>query len=215
MQCYRLFNFSRGTNGTDATTTWMSFLVARQGPTGTLAGNPYGRGANIAHDLHAGDLQKLAIGNSSGAATNTVGLIPQGDSSNLKSSTNTFGNFTNFVVVRIDHVSGGNDSAWLFVNPNLAVEPSTNAASASSLGGFDFSFDRVRIFAGGSNTLAQPYAEMVVDEYRVGETYADVTPHTDSTPPAPTGPIIITNTCSRPATSSCRAPAARPTAPIT
>ena len=194
MQPYRLFNFSRGTNGADATTTWISFMVARQGPTGTLAGNPYGRGANVAHDLNTGDLQKLAVGNSSGAATNTVGLIPQGSSSNLKSSTNTFGNFTNFVVVRIDHVSGGNDSAWLFVNPNLAVEPSTNAASARSLGGFDFSFDRVRVFAGGSNTLAQPYAEMVLDEYRVGETYADVTPYTNSTPPAPTGPIIITNT---------------------
>jgi hypothetical protein len=193
MQCYRLFSFRRGTNAADATTTWLSFLVARHGPTGTLTGNPYGRGANIAHDINSGAVQKLAIGNSSGAATNTVGLIPQGNSNNLKSSTNTFGNCTNFVVVRIDHVSGGNDSAWLFVNPNLAIEPSTNAASASSLGGFDFSFDRVRTFAGGSNTLAQPYAEMVVDEYRVGETYADVTPYTSSAPPAPTGPIIITN----------------------
>lgn len=194
MQCYRLFNFSRGTNGTDAITTWLSFMVARRGPTGTLTGNPYGRGANVAHDINTGPIQKLAVGNSSGVATNTVGLIPQGDSSYLKSSANTFGSATNFVVVRIDHVSGGNDSAWLFVNPILAVEPSTNAASASSLGGFDFSFDRIRMFAGGSNTLAQPYAEMVVDEYRVGETYADVTPHTTWTPPAPTGPIIITNT---------------------
>jgi len=194
MQPYRLFNFSRGTNGVDATTSWISFIVVRQGPTGTLLGNPYGRGANVAHDLNAGVLQKLAVGNSSGATTNTVGLIPQGNAGNLKSSTNAFGNFTNFVVVRIDHVRGGHDSAWLFVNPSLAVEPSTNAASASSLGGFDFSFDRVRVFAGGSNTLAQPYAEMVLDEYRVGEAYADVTPYTNSTPPAPTGPILITNT---------------------
>ncbi len=194
MQPYRQFSFSRGTNGVDATTTWISFIVVRQGPTGTLAGNPYGRGANVAHDINAGALQKLAVGNSSGATTNTVGLIPQGNAGNLKSSTNAFGNFTNFVVVRIDHVSGGNDNAWLFVNPNLTVEPSANAASASSLGGFDFSFDRVRVFAGGSNTLAQPYAEMVMDEYRVGETYADVTPYTNSTPPTPTGPILITNT---------------------
>ncbi len=194
MQPYRLFHFSRGTNGADATTTWISFMVARQGPTGTLAGNPYGRGANVAHDINTDAVQKLAVGNSSNVATNTVGLIPQGSSGNLRSSTNTFGNFTNFVVVRIDHVSGGSDSAWLFVNPNLAVEPSTNAASAQSLGGFDFSFDRVRVFVGGSNTLAQPYAEMVLDEYRVGETYADVTPYNNSTPPAPMGPIIITNT---------------------
>ena len=51
---YRLFSFSRGTNGADATTTWISFVVVRQGPTGTLPGNPYGRGANVAHDLNAG-----------------------------------------------------------------------------------------------------------------------------------------------------------------
>ena len=50
MQPTRRFNFSRGTNGTDGVTTWISFVVARQGPTGTLPGNPYGRGANIPHD---------------------------------------------------------------------------------------------------------------------------------------------------------------------
>jgi len=118
------------------------------------------------------------------------------------------------VVVRIDHINGGNDSAWLFVNPDLAVEPSTNAASASSLGGFDFSFDRVRVFAGGSNTLAQPYAEMVVDEYRVGETYADVTPILPRLRLLPRGRSSSPTPCSWPATLSCRAPVARPTAPI-
>jgi len=192
MQPCRLFNFARGTNGADGVTTWISFIVVRQGPTGTLTGNPYGRGANVCHDVNAGGTQKLAIGNSSGAATNTIGLIPQGASGNLKSSTNTFGNFTNFVVVRIDHKSGALDNARLFVNPNLSVEPSTNAASASSLGGFDFSFDRLRIFAGGQSSASQPYAEIVVDEYRVGETYADVAPYT-SPAPATNGPLVITN----------------------
>jgi hypothetical protein len=193
MQPFRLFNFSRGTNGADGVTTWISFLVVRQGPLGNLAGNPFGRGANVCHDVNAGTLQKLAVGNSSGAATNTVGLIPRGDSANLKSSTNTFGNFTNFVVVRIDHRSGALDNAWLFVNPSLDAEPSTGAAHAGSLGGFDFSFDRLRVFAGGQNSTAQPYAEMIVDEYRVGETYADVAPHTNSAPPEPAGPLVITN----------------------
>ena len=193
MQPYRLFNFSRGTNGTDGVTTWISFLVVRQGPTGTLAGNPYGRGANVCHDFNASTLQKLAIGNSSGVATNTVGLIPQGASGNLRSSAVPFGNYTNFVVVRIDHNSGALDSAWLFVNPRLDAEPSTASAEASSVGGFDFSFDRLRIFAGGQSSAAQPYAEMIVDEYRVGETYPDVTPHTNSAPVPPAGPLAITN----------------------
>jgi hypothetical protein len=193
MQPYRLFSFARGTNGTDGGTTWISFLVVRQGPTGTSAGNPYGRGANVCHDVNAGgSTQKLAIGNSSGAASNTVGLIPQGASGNLKPSTNRFGPYTNFVVVRIDHKSGALDNAWLFVNPGLAAEPAANAASTNSLGGFDFTFDRLRMFAGGTNSTSQPYAEMVVDEYRVGETYADVAPYTS--PVSPTnGPLVITN----------------------
>lgn len=192
MQPYRLFNFSRGTNGADGGTTWISFLVARQGPAGTLAGNPYGRGANIDHDFNAGSLQKLAIGNSSGVGSNTVALIPQGSAAYCRGDAGSiFGGQTNFVVVRIAHVSGGNDSAWLFVNPLLASEPSTNSPGAVWLGSFDFSFDRLRVFAGGENGVTQPYAEMVLDEYRVGETYADVAPLTVVNTNA--GGLLITN----------------------
>ena len=195
MQPIRLFNSSRGTNGTDGVTTWISFLIARQGPTGTIPGNPYGRGANVPHDLNAGALQKLAIGNGSGATSNTVALIPQGSGANIKGSTNLFGGVTNFVVVRVDHVAGAaNDNAWLFVNPTLGIEPSIADAGATSLNGFDFSFDRVRVFAGGQSSAAQPYVELIVDEYRIGETYADVTPFvTNGGPPAVTGPLLITN----------------------
>lgn len=193
MQPTRAFNFSRGTNGADGVTTWISFLIVRQGPVNGSVTNGWLRGANVPHDL--GTLQKLAIGNSSGAATNTVGLIPQGAATNLKPSTVLFGGRTNFVVVRIDHIAGtNNDNAWLFVNPNLAAEPSTNAANTNSLGAFDFSFDTLRMFAGGQSSASQPYAEMIVDEYRIGETYADVAPFTPFVPVAPTGPIIITNT---------------------
>lgn len=175
MQPIRPFVFARGTNGVDGVTTWISFLIARQGPTGTLAGNPFGRGANVPHDF--GTLQKLSIGNSSGAGSNTVGLIPTGAAANLKGATNLFGGVTNFVVVRIDHLAGAaNDNAYLFVNPLLNVEPGTNAAGAVSLGGFDFSLNQLRLFAGGNSSAAQPYAELLVDEYRLGETYADVTP---------------------------------------
>ncbi len=191
MQPVRLFNFSRGTNGVDGTTTWISFLVARQGPTGTLAGNAYGRGANVDHDFDAGAVQKLAIGNSSGVGSNTVALIPLGSAANCRGDANsTFGGATNFVVVRVDHVVNGNDSAWLFVNPLLGVEPSTNSAGAFSTNAFDFSFDRLRVFAGGQSSAAQPYAEMVLDEYRIGETYADVTPMAAATP---TPGLVITN----------------------
>lgn len=192
MQPIRPFTFSRGTNGVDGATTWISFLIARQGPTGTLAGNLYGRGANVPHDL--GTLQKLAIGNSSGAGSNTVGLIPTGAAGNLKGATNLFGGVTNFVVVRIDHVAGAaNDSAYLFVNPGLDAEPVVGSAGASSLNLFDFSFDQLRIFAGGQNSAAQPFAEIVVDEYRLGETFADVAPLASNPPPVVVGPLMITN----------------------
>lgn len=191
MQPIRRFDFSRGTNGVDGGTTWISFMIARQGPTGTLANNPYGRGANIPHDLMMDTLQqKLAIGNSSGASTNTIGLIPTGSSGNLQSSPVPFGGATNFVVVRIDHKAGANDDAYLFVNPPLDVEPLPGAADAVSAGGFDFSFNQLRVFAGGNNPTAQPYAEIVLDEYRLGESYADVTPHTTFSPP---GPLVITH----------------------
>ena len=193
MQPIRPFNFSRGTNGVDGTTTWISFLIARLGPVNGSVTNPYLRGANIPHDLTAGALQKLAIGNGSGAATNTVALIPQGSGTLLRPSANLFGGATNFVVVRIDHVAGGNDRAWLFVNPSLATEPSTNSAATDSLDLYDFSFDRLRIFAGGQSSAAQPYAELIVDEYRIGETYADVAPFIPAVPPTPTGPLRITN----------------------
>ncbi len=193
MQPIRLFNFSRGTNGTDGVTTWVSFLIARQGPTGSLAGNLYGRGANVPHDLNAGAIQKLAIGNGSGAGSNTVALIPQGSGALLKGATNIFGGVTNFVVVRIDHIAGGNDNAYLFVNPTLGVEPGLGSAGAVSLGAYDFSFDRLRVFAGGQNGAAQPYAELVLDEYRVGETYADVTPFTPGPPPVTPQGLVITN----------------------
>lgn len=191
MQLTRLFNFSRGTNGSDGVTTWISFLIARQGPTGTLSGNSYGRGANVPHDFNAGSLQKLAIGNSSGVGSNTVALIPLGNAANCRGDANSaFGGRTNFVVVRVDHIAGGNDAAWLFVNPLLSVEPDTNSPGAVSLGAFDFSFDRLRMFAGGQSSAAQPYAEIVVDEYRLGETFADVTPYTGGSAP---GTLTFTN----------------------
>lgn len=185
MQPVRLFNFSRGTNGTDGVTTWISFIVVRQGPTGSLAGNPYGRGANVPHDLNTGNLQKLAIGNSSSVGSNTVALIPTGSAANCRGdASSTFGGATNFVVVRVDHVVGGNDHAYLFVNPTLGVEPPTSSAGAVWTNSFDFSFDRLRIFAGGQSSAAQPYAELIVDEYRLGESYADVTPYEGAPPVA-------------------------------
>jgi len=49
------------------------------------------------------------------------------------------------------------------------------------------------MFAGGNVSAAQPYAELLVDEYRIGETYADVTPIATNGPRPPVA-FLITNT---------------------
>jgi hypothetical protein len=183
MQPIRVLSFATGTNSgsikTDGSSIWISFLIARSGPTGTLAGNPYGRGVNLGLDVSNGVttavVQHLATGGSSAAPQNTVGLIPQGAAGNLKPSTVTFGGQTNLVVVRIDYLNG-NDSAYLWVNPTLGSQPLDSTANTNSLVGFDFSFNDIRMFAGGQANGAQPYGEALLDEVRIGDTWADVTP---------------------------------------
>jgi hypothetical protein len=110
----------------------------------------------------------------------------------------------NLFVMRIDHVVGvdnafdasGNDNVYFWMNPVLSSTPSDASASgkyisadivakATELGlampyvgteGGEFSFDRFRLFAGNNN--GNPEAQWHIDEIRVGETFADVTPHT-------------------------------------
>jgi autotransporter-associated beta strand protein len=173
-------NAVRGTNGTDGVTTWLSFLAIRQGPAtnnANVPGNPYPRGANIS--LYNGGTEKLATGNPSTAVSNVVSLLPQGQLGNVRPSSITFTQ-VNFIVVRVEHVAGGLDNAYLFVNPPLNSEPDITAANTNSLGLFDYSFTRIRPFAGNTRTQGgqpEPYAEILLDEIRLGETYADVTPH--------------------------------------
>jgi rhamnogalacturonyl hydrolase YesR len=188
MQPTRYFTFASGTNGTDGTTTWISFLVVRQGPA-VSGSNPYPRGANVCHDINTGAIQKLAVGNSTSAATNTVAFIPQGSGASIKPSAIVFSQ-TNFVVVRINHNSSALDDAHLFVNPSLSAEPSVSSANTNSIGTFDYSFDRLRIFVGGNTSSSVPYGELVLDEYRIGETFADVAPYTSN---ATTNPPSITS----------------------
>jgi hypothetical protein len=117
----------------------------------------------------------LAIGEGTGRTEETWSFIPNGDAAQTVASSTQFDQLS-LVVVRIDHLPG-NDNAYLFLNPTLGVEPNNASAAATSLGGFDYSFDTVRPFAGGSqSTGAILPGELQVDEIRVGDTFADVTP---------------------------------------
>jgi hypothetical protein len=104
-------------------------------------------------------------------------------------STNSITNLT-LLVMRFDFVSNvvdiingdntTNDNVFIWVNPPLGTEPSTASATTNIIGLKDFSFNRFRLFAGGlSGTQAN--AEMYLDEIRIGDTYAEVTPYTPGT----------------------------------
>jgi MYXO-CTERM domain-containing protein len=164
--------------GADGTTAWVSFLGVRVGPTAAGA-NPYPRAANFSlfNGTLASSQEQLAIGNATGAALNNWALIPDGSIANIQSSSLAFDQLS-LVVVRIDFLAG-NDNAYMFVNPTLDVAPDISGAAATSLGAFDLSFNRVRPFAGNpQDANGRPYAELKLDEIRVGDTYADVTPFT-------------------------------------
>jgi hypothetical protein len=162
--------------GADSTTTWISFLGARQGPV-TNGANIYPRGVSIAFFTNA--TERFSIGNSSGAPSNTWGFISLGSLANLQPTAIPFSQLS-LLVVRIDH-KPGNDDAYLWVNPALDVEPTIASASAKSTNAFDYGFNRVRPFAGANDAAnSRPYGELQADELRIGETFASVTPFTRS-----------------------------------
>jgi hypothetical protein len=102
----------------------------------------------------------------------------------------------NFFVMRIDHVADGPDNIYFWLNPDLSSTPSDEdvsgryldahiqAAAAAAMiadpyaqnagGSGEQSFDRLRFFAGDAD--ASGPAELLVDEIRFGETFADVAP---------------------------------------
>ena len=90
-------------------------------------------------------------------------------------------------VLRIDHVGDHTvgDSAWLWLNPNpLAGEPLKANADVTILSGDtnarDFSnADFIRPFVGNQQGTAgmtsfRPFSAMLVDEIRIGTTFADM-----------------------------------------
>jgi len=162
------------TNGT----SWFSFVGIRQGiTTNTIPNNPYPRGANLA--FFNGTSERIAIGNGSGALTNAWAILPANTQAQLRHSTVPFQQLV-LVVVRIDHLGDTTvgDNAYLFLNPTLDIEPDISTANASVIGFADHSFDRIRPFSGGFDSAnGRPPAEILMDEIRIGETYADVTPY--------------------------------------
>jgi hypothetical protein len=169
--------------------TWISFIGQRQGPTITNTGTPnniYPRAANLS--FYEGGTERFAIGNGSGAVSNLWSILPAGSVGNVTNAqrSSTAFNQQAFIVLRVDHnISGTNDSLYMWVNPALGSTPDISTASARSEGAFNFAFDRVRPFVGGADTgNNRPYAELALDELRIGNTFRSVAPiATDLTAP--------------------------------
>jgi hypothetical protein len=101
-----------------------------------------------------------------------------------------------FFVMRIDHIAEAPDQVYFWLNPDLGTMPSDENASGYFLpeeiqaaadavagvpyteepNGGEFSLDLIRLFAGNDTGAGAGPGEWHLDELRLGETYADVTP---------------------------------------
>jgi hypothetical protein len=170
--------------GSSESTTWVSFVGVRYGETSTVEqpNNPYPRAANMSLYQLDGTTgaERLAIGGSSGMPEDNVSLIPAGGGGNRVGANPPVSQaITSLVVVRIDHIgdAAALDNAYMWVNPTLGVEPDIGSAHAASVGGFLYNVDALRPFAGNfSAAQPRPFAVADYDEFRLGESFADVTP---------------------------------------
>ena len=188
--------------GTDGTSTWISVLGYGTTPT-SLLNNGTGLGAggsatmvravNMAfHDTSstttpatAAGAERITFGegtrNTSPGTiidTDTWGILVGGGVANANTvwTDDTFTAPT-FAVMRIDHGAGNVDTAWLWINPALGTEPSTSTADATTTG--NFTFDRIRPFAGGgatATTSSTTPGSGFWDELRIGENFTDIAP---------------------------------------
>jgi hypothetical protein len=176
---FRDFSAARGADGT---TTWMSLISQRTGPTGGTFGPnssaSYLRPLNFA--LFEAGTERLALGEgtrNSGISlpdTDVWGLVVGGNVNNTATSWTTapLAN-ESLALVRIDHGVGNVDTAYMWINPDITAEPDIATAMAMATG--NFGFNRIRPFAGNAsaqsgNIAAQGY----FDEFRVGDSWSAV-----------------------------------------
>jgi hypothetical protein len=81
---------------------------------------------------------------------------------------------TYFILLRIDSVDGGDDTAYAWVNPSLATEPAIGTADAVQTRSMQVGNGAI---IHNKNNAGQGQNENIWDEYRMGETFADVTPY--------------------------------------
>lgn len=191
-QPFRGLTTTRG-YGTDAATTWVSFLAVRTGKPfaySDAGGNvSYGRAAGL--QFFNTNTEQLTMGRASqnsetdtSLPNDTWAIYNRGAAGQTVASTIALTDLV-FVTMRIDHLTGannpGNDVAYLWFNhANLTLEPNIADALQISASQFaasdrDYNFNRIRLFAGSDNTTVG-YGSEEIDEIRIGENYSDVAP---------------------------------------
>lgn len=192
--------------GTDGTSTYISVLGQRVGPlastefkpdgvtswdnpeTEEIETYPYGdnlypRGASLRFWSDTNG-EKLGIGNFSNQQTNEWMVYGSGL---LNPSGVSFTEAPAFVVVRIDHKGDETvaDSIYMWVNPDLSVGDDISAAQVQLPDVYDINDPEAPVDMSRLSWISpyvghasgdRPYAELLLDEIRVGTTWNDVTP---------------------------------------
>jgi hypothetical protein len=188
VQTFRNITSQRGTDGT---TTWISLITERTGQKGGTFGQggapSYLRPLNVSfYQLPIGGTgngsEIFAVGEGTrnqpppAFDEDVLGFLVGGSVANAATRWTTAPvDNESFLLVRIDHGAANADTAYMWVNPDLSVEPTLGSAMATTTG--NFNFNRVRPFAGNPSAEAGNIAAQgTVDELRIGDTWADVTP---------------------------------------
>ncbi|MEP6668234.1 MAG: hypothetical protein ABJF10_03725 [Chthoniobacter sp.] len=162
--------YLEGSNiGANGTTLYISFLLRVASPTGGYNGFELFRGTSAdsgrilsvnQYTGHGSANYYLTVGE--GANSNVFGGTPTTDANLGFTNTNV-----NLFVLRIDFGVGGTDTVSIYANPLLGTEPGSPLGQVTAS---DLSFDRI------SNSTFSGGAVQMLDEVRVGTTFASVTP---------------------------------------
>ena len=180
------------TVGTDGTTAWLSVMAVRTG--GKSSTNGVGGGATYVRAMNMALFEAPTPGSTSSQSerlspgegtrdtaatrpdTDCWQLLVGGSAANAATVTTTAPvDVLSLLLLRIDYGVGNADRAYMWVNPSLAAEPNIADAAATTTG--NFTFNRLRPFAGNPNTSSQNIAaEGYFDEIRIGTGWMDVIP---------------------------------------
>lgn len=227
----RSFNFGTLSSATYSgltgpNTYWVSVVMQWVGPvTANSPTNQYVRKGDLAFRTGA-----LTNANSTGTATFTVGSPNGGNrigtpvdtwttwsGGDAAAGTQNTGlaassaplNAPTLVLLRVDLDGGlGNDTVYTWFNwTNLSVEPTLATASTTNNTVNLDNWNNIRFDANGGNASGTNTV-LAVDEFRLGNTYADVTPFSSGAVQPPTitvQPVNVTTTETYPATFSVTA----------